>query len=356
MTRGRAVRATGSRRPALLRAVGARIGGAVLVLWAVATVTFLAVRLIPGDPAQAILGGPGSQAPPEAVAAVRAEYGLDQPLLVQYLAQLGRLAQGDLGRSYALREDVVAVLARQLPGTLLLAVLALAVAWILALGLALVSTGAGRVAGAVGAGVEIVAASLPHFWIGVVLILVFSTGLGWLPAVSGSSPAGLVLPVLTLAIPLAGFLGQIMREALLDALDSPFALAARARGESEAGVRLRHALRHAAAPGIALSGWAFGFLISGAVVVEQIFARPGLGRTALAAVTSRDVPVIVGVVLVVAVIYIVLTAVTDLLARIVDPRLVDARTGPVPTAAPAPAGTAPVIDPAAAADAPAPAR
>ncbi|RIJ01274.1 ABC transporter permease, partial [Clavibacter michiganensis subsp. insidiosus] len=176
--------------------------------------------------------------------AVRAEYGLDQPLLVQYLAQLGRLAQGDLGRSYALREDVVAVLARQLPGTLLLAVLALAVAWILALGLALVSTGAGRLAAAVGAGVEIVAASLPHFWIGVVLILVFSTGLGWLPAVSGPSPAGLVLPVLTLAIPLAGFLGQIMREALLDALDSQFALAARARGESEAGVRLRHTLRH----------------------------------------------------------------------------------------------------------------
>ncbi|OUD85655.1 Glutathione transport system permease protein GsiC [Clavibacter michiganensis subsp. michiganensis] len=133
MRRGRAVRACGPRRSALLRAVGARIGGAVLVLWAVATVTFLAVRLIPGDPAQAILGGPGSQAPPEAVAAVRAEYGLDQPLLVQYLAQLGRLAQGDLGRSYALREDVVAVLARQLPGTLLLAVLALAVAWILAL-------------------------------------------------------------------------------------------------------------------------------------------------------------------------------------------------------------------------------
>jgi peptide/nickel transport system permease protein len=140
-----------------------------------------------------------------------------------------------------------------------------------------------------------------------------------------------VLPVLTLAIPLAGFLGQIMHEALLDALDSPFALAARARGESEAGVRLRHALRHAAAPGIALSGWAFGFLISGAVVVEQIFARPGLGRTALSAVTSRDVPVIVGVVLVVAVVYIVLTAVTDLLARLVDPRLVDARTGPVPS-------------------------
>ncbi|MCU1436982.1 MAG: transporter permease [Naasia sp.] len=303
-----------------LRAL-ARIGGGVLVLWAVATLTFFALRLIPGDPAQALLGGPGSQASEEALAAVRAEYGLDQPLLAQYLRQLGRLATGDFGSSYALRTEVAPLLLSQLGGTLLLAVLALAAGWVLALLLASWSTRGGRVGERIGSALEVVGAGLPHFWLATVLILVFSVGLGWLPPISTPGPLGLVLPVVTLAVPLAGFLGQVMRESLLDALEAPFALSARARGESEGGVRRRHALRHAALPGVALSGWAFGYLISGAVVVETIFARPGLGRTLLNAVTERDVPVVVGVVLLVALAYILVTVVTDIAARILDPRV-----------------------------------
>jgi len=298
-----------------------RVLGAVGVLWLVATLTFFAVRLIPGDPAQAILGGPGSQASAEALAAVRAEYGLDQPLLVQYLAQLGRLATGDLGRSYALNMDVGPLVMSQIGGTLLLAVLALALAWLLALSLATWSTRGGGVARRIGSGLEIVAAALPHFWLATSLIVVFSIWWGVLPPISTSGPAGLVLPVVTLAVPLAGFLGQLMRESLLTALESPFVLSARARGESERGVRWVHALRHAALPAVNLSGWAFGSLISGAVVVETIFARPGLGRTLLNAVTVRDVPVVVGVVLIVALAYILMTVVTDVAARIVDPRL-----------------------------------
>ena len=300
--------------------IGARLAGAVFVLWAVATVTFFAVRLIPGDPAQAILGGPGSQTSPEALALVRAEYGLDQPLLVQYLQQLGRLATGDLGRSYGLNQDVGPLVLEQLGGTLVLAVTALGVAWVLALALATWSTGRGRLARKVGSGLEIIAAALPHFWLATTLIVLFSVWLGVLPPISTSDARGLVLPVLTLAIPLAGFLGQVMRESLLTALDSPFVLSARARGESERGVLWRHALRHAAVPAIGLSGWAFGTLISGAVVVETIFARPGLGRTLLTAVTVRDVPVVVGVVMVVAVAYILMTLLTDLASRLVDPR------------------------------------
>jgi peptide/nickel transport system permease protein len=300
---------------------GTRIAGAVFVLWAVATLTFFAIRLIPGDPAEAILGGPGSQASDEALAAVRAEYGLDQPLAVQYVRQLGRLAVGDLGTSYSLKTDVATLLGAQLPGTLLLAVLALAVAWVLALALALWSTRGGRVPAAVGSGLEVIAAALPHFWIAIVLILVFSTGLGWFPPISTPGIAGLVLPVLTLAVPLAGFLGQVMRESLLDALESPFTVSARARGESEAGVRRVHVLRHAALPAVSLSGWAFGFLVSGAVVVETIFARPGLGRTLLNAVTLRDIPLVIGVVLVVAAAYIVVTVLTDAAQRLLDPRL-----------------------------------
>ncbi|WP_363340451.1 ABC transporter permease [Herbiconiux sp.] len=301
--------------------VGVRVLGGVFVLWAAATLTFFGLRLIPGDPAQAILGGPGSQASAEALAAVRAEYGLDQSIWVQYVQYLGRLITGDLGSSYSLRMPVAEVIGAQIGGTLLLAALSLAVAWAIALGLATWSTRGGRVAGAVASGLEIVAAAVPHFWLATVLVLVFSTTLRWLPAVSTPGPAGLVLPVVTLALPLAGFLGQVMRESVLDALASPFVVSARARGETESGVRWRHVLRHGALPGIALSGWAFGWLISGAVVVETIFARPGLGRTLLNAVQLRDVPLVIGVVLVVALGYVLMTVLTDAASRLADPRL-----------------------------------
>lgn len=296
------------------------VGGGVFVLWAVATLTFFLIRMIPGDPAQAVLGGPGSQASVEALAAARAEYGLDQPLLVQYLMQLGRLATFDFGTSYSLRTEVAPLLLSQLGGTLLLAVLALTLAWVIALGLALASTRGGKVGSSIGSGLEVVAAGLPQFWLATVLILVFSLGLKWLPPISVPGPLGLVLPVVTLALPLAGFLGQTIREALFDALEAPFVLSARARGEGERGIRLRHAVRHAAVPGVALSGWAFGYLISGAVVVETIFARPGLGRTLLNAVTVRDVPVVIGVVMITALAYIVVTVVADAATRLLDPR------------------------------------
>lgn len=298
-----------------------RIGGVVFVLWAVATVTFFAIRLIPGDPAEAVLGGPGSQASEEALAAARAEYGLDQPLFVQYLRFLGRLAVGDLGRSFSLRQPVATVIGENLGGTLLLALVSLVVAAVIALAIASFSTRGGRWAAGVTSTLEIIAAAVPHFWLAIALILLFATTLGWLPPVSVPGPAGLVLPVLTLALPLAGFLGQVMRESLLDAMASPFVLAARARGESERGVFWRHTLRHAAIPAVGLAGWAFGALISGAVVVETIFARPGLGRSLLSAVQLRDVPVVVGVVIVVALGYMLVTTLTDLADRLIDPRL-----------------------------------
>ncbi|HEY1104790.1 ABC transporter permease [Agromyces endophyticus] len=304
-----------------VRHVALLLGGAIFVMWAVATLTFFAIRLIPGDPAQAILGGPGSQASQEALDQVRRDYGLDQPLLVQYLAMLGRLLTGDLGSSYALKVPVAELLGAQIGGTLLLAVCSLALAWVLALALAIWSTGRGRIAAALGQGIELVAAALPHFFLAAVLIAVFSSGLGWLPPVSTGTPAGFVLPVVTLAVPLAGFLAQVMRESLLEAMRQPFVMSARARGESALGVRLRHTLRHAALPGISLSGWALGWLLSGAVVVETIFAMPGLGRTLLQAVTLRDIPVVTGVVLLVAFVYVVMTVVTDLAMRVADPRL-----------------------------------
>lgn len=291
------------------------------MLWAVATLVFFGLRAIPGDPAAAILGGPGSQASAEALESVRQEYGLNQPLLAQYAQAMLRLLHGDLGRSYALKSDVSALLGDLLWSTLALTVLSLAVAWLLALLLATWASRDGRTATAVGSGMEIVAAAVPHFWLASLFILLFSTGLHWLPPISTPGPLGLVLPVLTLAIPLAGFLGQVMRESLADALESPFVLSARARGESETGVRWRHAIRHAALPAISLSGWAFGSLISGAVVVETVFARPGLGRSLLSAVTIRDVPMVTGVALVSALAFVLVTIATDVVDRLADPRL-----------------------------------
>ncbi|WP_354567563.1 ABC transporter permease [Glaciihabitans sp. UYNi722] len=298
-----------------------RLGGVVFVLWAVATLTFFAIRLIPGDPAEAILGGPGSQASAEALAQARADYGLDQPLILQYLRFLGRLVMGDLGRSYALHDSVLSVIGQNLGGTLLLAIMSLVVASLIALGLAAWSTRGGRIAAGISSVLEIVAAAVPHFWLAISLILLFSSILGWLPPVSVPGPVGLVLPVLTLALPLSGFLGQVMRESMLDAMASPFVLSARARGESENEVFWLHALRHAAIPAIGLAGWAFGALISGAVVVETIFARPGIGRSLLSAVQQRDVPLVVGVVIVVALAYMLVTTLTDLADRLIDPRL-----------------------------------
>lgn len=298
-----------------------RLGGGIFVLWAVATAIFFGIRMIPGDPAEAIMGGPGSQASAEALAAARAEYGLDQPLFVQYFGQLWRLATGDLGTSYSLKSPVAEVLGELIAPTLILAGLALLLAWAVALALAVLSTRSGPWGSAVGSGLEIVSAAVPHFWLASVLIMVFATSLGWFPPVSTNAPAGLVLPVATLALPLAGFLGQVMRDSMEEAQRSPYALSARARGESETGVLLRHSLRHAALPGIALSGWALGSLLSGAVVVETIFARPGLGRSLLQAVTARDIPLVTGVALFSAAAYVVVMALSDLAERIADPRI-----------------------------------
>jgi peptide/nickel transport system permease protein len=294
----------------------------VFVLWAVATATFFSIRLIPGDPAEAIVGGPGSQASDEALERARIEHGLDQPLFVQYLRYLGRLSTGDLGRSYALRDDVAVIIARDIGSTLVLAAASLTLAWVLALALAAWSARSGRWAARASSVLEVTAAAVPNFWLAICLILLFSTTLGWLPPVSVPGPSGLILPVLSLAIPLAGFLGQVMRESLLNAMSSPFVLSARARGESETGIFWRHTLRHAAIPAVGLSGWAFGALISGAVVVETVFARPGLGRSLLSAVQGRDVPLVLGVVLVVALAYMLVTTVTDLADRLIDPRIV----------------------------------
>ncbi len=297
-----------------------RVLGAAAVMLTVATLAFIALQFIPGDPAEAALGGPGSQASAAALEAARAEFGLDRPVLVQYLDFLGRLLRGDLGLSYAQRVPVLQVLTSAVGPTFTLAALALAIAWVLALVSVFAASGRSRLARAVASALDLSAAAMPNFWLASLLVLLFTGVLGWLPAVSNGTLSGIVLPALALAIPTAGFIAQVCRAGIDDARQAPFIESARARGETEAGVRLRHVLRHGVVPGLNMTAWALGSLLGGAAVIEVIFARPGLGRALVSAVVVRDIPVVLGVVLFAALAYVVVALVTDLTIARVDPR------------------------------------
>lgn len=296
------------------------LASAALLLWAVATIVFFLQHLVPGDPAQTILGGASANPPEETLEAVRAQYGFDQPLLVQYGNFLAGLVRGDLGESYTMKQPVTAIVGEQILPTLQLTAASLLIAWALAIGLTLLTAGRrGRLA-RLGASLEVVLAALPHFWLGVVLLVVVAVVLQWLPVVD-DGPAGLILPALTLGIPLGGFLAQVTRDEFEAALQKPFVLSALSRGVSPAAVRWRQVLRHAALPGIALSGWGLGSLISGAVVVEVIFSRQGIGQILVAAVTAQDLPLVIGVTFVVAAVYVLANILSDLATVLVDPRL-----------------------------------
>ena len=296
-----------------------RLGGTVLVLWAVATIVFLAITAIPGDDLDAILG-PGSNASEEAVARAIDTHGLDKPLIVRYWIQMMSLATFDWGVSFSYDAPVIDLIADQLPATLTLAFTSLGLALVIALLTSLISV-YGALPWRILSTIEVVSAALPHFALAIVLIVVFSTWLGLLPPVSTDDPISLILPALTLAIPTAGFMGQVMRETMLDAMEAPFSLSARARGETMSGLYLRHLLRHAILPALTVAGWAFGSLMSGAVVVEAVFARQGIGRTLLTAVGVRDMPLVLGILIVIAAVYCLVTLIVDILSAIIDPRV-----------------------------------
>lgn len=309
------------RTPLRVRRALVRVAGVIGVLWGAATLTFLAQHLMPGDPAQTILGGAGSRPTPEQLAAVREQYGFNDPLIVQYLHYLGGLARGDLGTSYILKQPVTDIITEQLGPTLVLTITALIASWVIAVTVTLLTAHRRRWIAGVGSGLEIFLAALPQYWLGIVLLVVFAFHLRVLPVVGDGGPEGLVLPALTLALPLAGFLGQVTRDEFSSAMEQPFAVSARARGMSDWGVRWRHALRHAVLPGLTLSGWALGSLFSTAVIVESVFVRPGLGRVLVDAVTSKDMPVVVGVTLFVAAVYVIANLLVDTAFGRVDPRL-----------------------------------
>ncbi|MDE1198704.1 MAG: ABC transporter permease [Pseudomonas sp.] len=297
-----------------------RLLAGVGVLWGAATLTFLAVNFSGGDTALAILGGPEALPTPELLARVRVEYGLDQPLIVQYGNYLGRLAHGDLGESYRLRIPVLQAISEQIGATIQLSISAALLAIVLALFCAILTANRSRWVRSVASGSELVISSAPSFVIGILLLLVFSFHWHWLPPSGSAGWRSLILPSVALALPVAAVLTQLLRQSLEDTLEQPFIAMARARGLSETAVRLRHALRHALVPLVTLAGFIFASLLGGAVVIELLFARQGIGRLMLDATSNKDVPMVLGVTLLAATVYVVVNLAVDLINRWIDPR------------------------------------
>ena len=304
----------------LPRAIGRILLDILLVVWAAATLTFIALKLIPGDPLDKLMAGI-QDATPEMRAAVAAHYGLDQHVIVQYLTYLGGVARGDLGTSYQRGTPVTEIIVGELGATFELTAWAMLVAIVSAVAIALATSGRNRFARVVAQGLELISVSTPSFWLGIVLMTVFSFWLRWLPAFGNEGPSTLVLPVVTLAIPLVGVLSQVLRERMEHTLHEPFVTTLRARGLSESEIRSRHVLRHASLPALTLSTVIFGALLSGTAVIETLFARPGIGRLAVDALQDRDIPLVMGFVIFAAFIFIVLNTVVDLLYPVLDPRL-----------------------------------
>ncbi|GCE00764.1 ABC transporter permease [Embleya hyalina] len=313
--------------------VARRLLAGVVVLWGAATVTFVALHRVGGDPVDAVVG-PGVSPTPSLRRQITEEYGFDQPLIVQYGRWLGRLLGGDLGRSYQLGRPVSAVLADQVRPTCALALSAVLLAGVLAVVTALATAGRGRLVRGLVSGAELAVVSLPSFWVGLLALTFLSFRWHLFPVAGDQGFAALVLPAVTLALPVAGVLAQVLRQSLDEALTQPFVLTVRTRGVPEALVLARHALRHAAIPVVTLAGWVVGSLLGGAVLIETVFARPGLGRVLLAAVGSRDTPVVAAIVLLSAAAFTCANLLVDLVCPALDPRLRTApatrRTPPMP--------------------------
>ena len=293
------------------------------MLWLAGTLAFAAVRRMPGAVEDVILGVQANQ--PGLREQVRQSLGLDQPVLAQYVKYLTGLLNGDLGRSYVLRADVSDVIGAQLGPTLQLAVGAVLIAAIGAWLVAVTTAGGPRPVRRAVSALELLAICVPTFWMGLVLLQLFSFHLHWFPSSGASTWQALVLPVLTLALPVGGILSQFMREEIGRQLRQPYIQTALSRGISPVRLRAVHLVPHAAVASLTVAGNMLGALIGGAVIVEMVFGRPGLGRTGLAAVEGQDVPVLLAVVLIIAGSYVLIATIVDILAMAIDPRLREQR-------------------------------
>jgi ABC-type dipeptide/oligopeptide/nickel transport system permease component len=303
----------------VLRFLARRVALTLPVLFGVATLVFSLIHLIPGDPAQAMLGDSAS---PQDVAELRARLGLDRPLLEQYARFLGAAARGNLGRSLRTDQPVTTAILERMPATVELAAAAMLVAVLLAIPLgigAAVWRGTAIDHGATT--LSLLGVSIPNFWLGPLLAIVFSIQLGWLPVSGRGTWAHLVLPAVSLGAALAAILARMTRATVLEELREQYVLAARARGASTTRAVVRHAFRNSLIPIVTLIGLQFGAVLTGAVITETIFAWPGIGRLLIQSIGFRDYPIVQGCILLIAVTYVGMNLLTDLLYGLVDPRI-----------------------------------
>lgn len=303
----------------MLKFILGRIASAVIVIVGVVSVVFLMIHLIPGDPVDYMLGEHASAADRTAL---RHALGLDQPVLEQYIAYLGKLLNLNLGYSLSANESVGALIAHRLPATLELAALALLIAVAIALPLGIVAAlkkdsvwDRGSIA------LALFGVSMPSFWLGPLLILVFSLGLGWLPVSGRSEPGAVILPALTLGLGMAAILARMTRASVLEVLEQDFVRTARAKGLPARDIVLFHVLRNAALPVLTVFGLQLGTLLAGAVITETVFSWPGIGSLVVESIQSRDYPVVQGCVLLIATTYVLVNTLADLGAGLLDPRV-----------------------------------
>ncbi len=302
----------------LLRRLLIRLMGALVVVWGAATLAFAVLKLVPGDPVDVMLGV-NSTASEDVRQQIRNDLGLDQPVISQYLGYLGRLVTGDLGTSYRLQKPVATVITEQLGPTITLALASIVIALVLAI---VVSVAArGPITRRIAELLELLALSSPGFWTGLLLLTIFSFNLHWFPVTGGQGARALVLPAVTMALPIAGILSQLLRSGFDAAEREPFTTSARARGLGPVRMFTRHHARHGSLPVVTLTAYIMGSLLGGTVIVEQLFGRRGIGRITLDAITNRDLPVVMALVVMAAVVFVVVNLIVDALYPLLDARL-----------------------------------
>jgi peptide/nickel transport system permease protein len=303
----------------VIRYARRRILALIPVALGVATLTFAIIHLVPGDPVTAMLG---ETAAPTDIVGMRRQLGLDRPLLEQYVAYLGGLAIGDLGESISYRKPVVHLIAERFPATIELAAAGMLVALLLAFPLGLVAGANPGGAGDLGAmGFAIVGISVPHIYLGPLLMILFSLDLRWLPLTGRGGLAHLVLPAVTLGTALAAILARMLRQSLIRVRESDYMRTALSKGLSARAALFRHGLKNALTSVVTIIGLQMGALLSGTLIIEMIFSWPGIGRLLITAIGARDYPVVEGCVLTFAMIYVVVNMATDLVYAMIDPRV-----------------------------------
>jgi peptide/nickel transport system permease protein len=297
------------------------------VMFTVVTIVFVIVRVAPGDPAAVMLG---PDATPADIAALRERLGLDQPLVVQYVYFLGQLLRGDLGQSIFLNMPVLSALGERAEPTFFLTVFSILIASIIALPVGILSAyRRGSLFDQLATTLAMLAASIPSFWLGLILIQVFAVRLGWFPVSGYGGPdasfltrlSHLVLPALALGVVSSALITRFTRASMLDVLNDDYVRTARSKGMGEFRVVMKHAFKNALIPVLTVVGLTAALLISGAIVTETVFGLPGVGNLVVSAVLRRDYPVIQGALLVIAALYVLINFAIDMLYLLIDPRV-----------------------------------